>query len=61
MTMYHSIVGLDARYTLSQEFITFVAAKWVVRFNGKFIAFAENRVDAEELARIHFILLLELH
>lgn len=51
--MFHSICGLPAIYTLSQEFLTRFHSEWVVRLNGKFLLSHENDAVAKEMARIH--------
>lgn len=48
-----SILNLDARYTISQEFLSHFYPEWVIRLDGAFILSHDNEAVAKNLARVH--------
>ena len=51
--MTYSIPGLDARYTVAQEFCGYAEARWVLRFCGKFLSSHSDKLVAHSIAHMH--------
>ena len=48
-----AILGIDARYTVEQSYISSFLVQWVARFEDKVIAVCEGRKLAEDTCRYH--------
>lgn len=49
--MTHSILGLDARYTVAKEFCGYVNWMYVARFCGEWIGAYNTKAEAEQACK----------